>query len=504
MDPLEYLESLSESGMKIGLERMGPLLSDMGSPHLSMPSVMIAGTNGKGSTCKMASAILSRLGLRVITYTSPHLLRVNERVEINGQPVSDEILGAGIEAVRRSVERLYRDRIGPTYFETLTAAAFHIAKMKSADLLVSEVGLGGRLDATNVLDPQVCAITSISMDHTEILGDDPVSIAREKAGIIKPSVPVVIGPLCPDADDGGRCLRTILSICSQNGCSVVAISGSGEVERVRRLVMNSGVPDWRIIKVGEVGWHNGTSAHLSCEGPAERHLENPAFKLLDRIVDGEYTTPLVGKHHAWNMSCAIAVSMIVLPVALAHRKIMNGQLSSFDDLIHGGSDPVLGEYPLEVLRSAVSEGLSGVRMIGRFEERSLNGKEVILDGGHNEEAGTATAETIRARFPTAKASILISMMREKDPAAYMSAFGPVCSALFITRMKEERSMSVEKMLSGAVKGMEGSFPIHIRYEMNDAYDEWSKDVSASELGLACGSFYLYKEVHDKLPDDSTQ
>lgn len=498
MDPLEYLQSLVESGMKIGLERMGPLLSDMGSPHLAMPSVMVAGTNGKGSTCKMTAAILSKLGLDVLTYTSPHLLSVNERIDINGCSVSDEDLGMGIDAVRTSVERLYKGRMGPTYFETLTAAAFQIAKEKSVDILVSEVGLGGRLDATNVLDPQVCAITSVSMDHAEILGDDPVSIAREKAGIIKPSVPVVIGPLCRDSDDGNRCLRAVLSTCSQNGCSVVVISDGEDRENVSRMVRISGVPDWRIIEVGEVEWKDGTSAPLKCIGPREKYLENPAFELLDRIIDQEYTTPLVGKHHAWNMACAIATAIIVLPVALAHRKILNGQLSSFEDLIHGGSDAVLQEFPVNVLRSGIVDGLADVKMIGRFEERSLNGVKVILDGGHNEEAGIATSDTIQARFPGSKASILISMMKEKDPTAFMSPFGPICSSLFITWIEGERSMPVEKMLSGAVKGMGGTFPIHIRDRMNDALEEWSSAVSESDLGLSCGSFYLYKKVHEKL------
>ena len=222
MDPFEYLNSLPALGIKMGFGRIKPILEEMGNPHRRVPSVIVAKKKRKGSTCAMAGSILTSLGLNVLVYTSPHLNRVNERISINRTPVSDEVLARGIDEVRKAARKL-GSREDPTYFECLTAAAFGIGSDLNVDAIVAEVGLGGRLDATNVLDPQVSGITSISMDHGDFLGEDQVSIAGEKAGIIKPSVPVVIGPVCTGSPKMNRCLRTILSTAAENGSEAVIV-----------------------------------------------------------------------------------------------------------------------------------------------------------------------------------------------------------------------------------------------------------------------------------------
>jgi dihydrofolate synthase/folylpolyglutamate synthase len=192
---LERLHKLYPKLIDLRLERLVRLLADLGDPHLSLPPVIhVAGTNGKGSVCAFTRAIAEAAGLRVHVYTSPHLVRFNERIRLGGELVSDELLAQAldeIEAVNATNQI--------TVFEAITAAAFLLFSRVPADLCVVEVGLGGRFDATNVVRPVACAITSISMDHQDFLGDRLEIIAAEKAGIIKPGVKVVSGCLVPPA-----------------------------------------------------------------------------------------------------------------------------------------------------------------------------------------------------------------------------------------------------------------------------------------------------------------
>ena len=188
---LSRLMALHPKKIDLSLGRMHRLLRALGDPHLKVPPVVhVAGTNGKGSTCAFLQAILAEAGLRVHAYTSPHLVRFNERITLAGQPIGDDALAAVLtecESVNAG-EPI-------TYFEVTTCAAFLAFAAVPADVLVLEVGLGGRLDATNVIDrPVATAITRISFDHMQFLGDTIGAIAGEKAGILKPGVPAVIGP----------------------------------------------------------------------------------------------------------------------------------------------------------------------------------------------------------------------------------------------------------------------------------------------------------------------
>lgn len=187
---LARLHGLHPRLIDLSLGRLEALLAKLDHPERRLPPVIhIGGTNGKGSTCAFARAIAEAAGLRVHVYTSPHLVRFNERIRIGGALVSDSELAAALEAVERA-----NDGAPITVFEVITAAAFLLFAASPAELCVLEVGLGGRGDATNVITrPAASAITSISLDHREMLGETLEAIAREKAGILKPSVPVAIG-----------------------------------------------------------------------------------------------------------------------------------------------------------------------------------------------------------------------------------------------------------------------------------------------------------------------
>lgn len=182
-DSLDYLYSLSKSGIKLGLENTRRLLSYFGDPHLKIATIHIAGTNGKGSTSAITESILRASGFRVGLYTSPHLLDFCERIQINRKPIDKEPLCELISEVKKATEAL---QISVTFFEFSTVMAFLYFFENKTDWNVIEVGLGGRLDATNLCQAEISIITSIAMDHTEYLGSDLKQIAFEKASIIKP------------------------------------------------------------------------------------------------------------------------------------------------------------------------------------------------------------------------------------------------------------------------------------------------------------------------------
>jgi len=187
---------------KFGLENITVLSADLGNPHRAVPCAHIAGTNGKGSTAAILESILRSTGLRTGLYTSPHLERINERIRLNGEPVSDEIFAAAWTRVYASIESLMASgklTAHPTYFECVTAMAFLIFAERRVDFAIYEVGLGGRLDSTNIVAPQVAVITSIDFDHENFLGHSIAEIAAEKAGIIKPGVTVVSSVTRPEA-----------------------------------------------------------------------------------------------------------------------------------------------------------------------------------------------------------------------------------------------------------------------------------------------------------------
>lgn len=191
------LKPFQRFGVHLGLERIQKLLADLGNPHHCVPVIHVAGTNGKGSVCAYLSAVLTEAGYRVGRYTSPHLVDWNERICLNEQPISTEALTELLLQVQAAI--LENSEDSPTQFEVITAAAWLYFAQQQVDIAVMEVGLGGRLDATNVCRPLVTIITSLSLEHWQILGPTLADIATEKAGILKPGCPAVVGQLPPEA-----------------------------------------------------------------------------------------------------------------------------------------------------------------------------------------------------------------------------------------------------------------------------------------------------------------
>ncbi|MBM3926739.1 MAG: bifunctional folylpolyglutamate synthase/dihydrofolate synthase [SAR202 cluster bacterium] len=251
--------------VKFDLRRMYAFLESLGDPHLGRPTAHITGTKGKGSTTAMMTSVLAAAGYRTGMFISPHLHTFRERISVDGRPVSGEDFASLVEEVWPHVEKVSNEGgVGEvTMFETLTAMAFvHFRNIK-AGFQVMEVGMGGRLDSTNVVKPNVCIITSVSLDHTHILGDTVGLIAMEKAGIIKPGAPVVISPQKPEAREA--------------------------IERVCR-------EQWsRLIEVGkDITW--------SAVG---HDLGGQDFVVKGRLGEYRLRTPLLGKYQMENASAVV-------------------------------------------------------------------------------------------------------------------------------------------------------------------------------------------------------
>ncbi len=224
---LEALFKRTAHGIKFGLEIEQALLEKLGHPHLKIPCVHVAGTNGKGSVCAMIESVLRAAGCKTGLYTSPHLVRVNERIQVNGAAIADSELQEVLNRVVGSDDALVKQGNRPsTFFELLTAMAFDYFKQSGVDIGVLETGLGGRLDATNVVVPVVSVITRLDIEHTAYLGNTLEEIAAEKCGIIKPGRPVV------SIEQDEEALAVIQRIATERGSRLILANESVTVRRI--------------------------------------------------------------------------------------------------------------------------------------------------------------------------------------------------------------------------------------------------------------------------------
>lgn len=259
---LDALFARTTGQWKLGLERVEAFLAELGNPHRQLRVLHVAGTNGKGSVCAMLAGALRARGLRVALYTSPHLVDFRERFVVDGRAVDDAAIAEFLRRWTPAVERL-----GATFFEATTAMAFQLFADAEVDVAVIETGLGGRLDATNVVRPLVAGVSGIGIDHTEWLGTTRETIAPEKAGIYKPGVPAVVGE--PDAD-----IRALLaSEAVRHGAAPVRIvTEEGHAEEI------SVSPEGTRFR-----WHQGTARHEVVTGIAGRHQAQNVMTALTML-----------------------------------------------------------------------------------------------------------------------------------------------------------------------------------------------------------------------------
>ncbi len=251
---LNKLYSLHQFNIKLGLDNVTSFLRFIGNPQEKLKAFHIAGSNGKGSTAAFTASILQELGYRTGLYTSPHFVRFNERVKINGIEIPDDFIAGFVSSYEKEI-----DERGLTFFEVTTAAAFEYFASNKVDYAVIETGLGGRLDATNVLNPQAVIITSISLEHTQILGDTIEKIAYEKAGIIKRNTKVFTGRL----DE--RALSVIQKKCSDYSNELFAIDDYilEKDDMLELYTEEIELDDWRMPLKGSYQKYNAALAALA-------------------------------------------------------------------------------------------------------------------------------------------------------------------------------------------------------------------------------------------------
>ena len=366
---LHALQARVPRGMMLGLDRVEHALAALGSPHLALRAIHIAGSNGKGSTSAMIEAVARAAGLRTGLYTSPHLSRFAERIRLGGEPIDDARFERSLAAV------LDHCRPDLTFFESLTVAAFHAFSEARVDLAVVEVGLGGRLDATNVIRaPLATAVTSISLEHTAILGDTIALIAREKAGIFKPGAPVVLGPLAPEADAAIT--------------EVAARVGAGPITRVRR----DGAWSPGVILAR---WEGGV---IDLHGPDEADRFHGAPALL-------------GRHQADNAGVVIGLARCLA----RHHLLLDPVGATFAGI-------TTARWPGRYERLP----LAGPQVT------------VILDGAHNPDGARALAELLAADNPSgspARRALVFGALADKRWPEMLAPLAPLCARRYYTEPK---------------------------------------------------------------------
>ncbi len=392
---LDYLNHLARFGSKLGLERMHDLLELLGRPDADLNVIHVAGTNGKGSVCAGLSSILRAAGRSVGLYTSPHLSRFNERIAIDGEPISNQDLARVLTEVRRAADVVAGQEESPTQFEVSTAAMLLYFREKRPDFVILEVGLGGRLDATNsVSRPLLTVITPVSLDHTEVLGPDLPSVAREKAGILKPGVPVVIGPQEPPA------LEVIERAAGELGCPALHVAEGAQG------------PDWAGFAPVDVGPHGGEFRYWdSLEG------EDSLWR-----ADGVKTS-LLGRHQIPNAAVAVASARQL--GRLGHVKITREHLrSGLKSCIWPGRLEVIGRSP-----------------------------RVIVDGAHNAAGASALAEALTEIWPKADLVLLFAAQGHKNWRDMLGPLAALSREVVVTRVPWGQSLDPEEAISWLGRGM---------------------------------------------------
>jgi dihydrofolate synthase/folylpolyglutamate synthase len=272
LNPSVYLDSLNVDKMRFGLKAISELLSRLGNPQNSYKTILIAGTNGKGSTAAMIASILCSAGYKVGLYTSPHLVDVRERIVINGNKIPLKEFNRTIADVKDKKEQPV------TYFEFLTAVAFVYFQRQKVDIAVLEVGLGGRLDATNVCKPLVSVITNISLDHMDYLGNTLDSIAREKAGIIKQK------GICITAAKQNKVLEVLKNVCLRRRAKLYCLSSDIKIKKQKDGILNyEGLyRNLKNLKIPLQGDHQLSNAALALA--AIELCEKKGFSIADTAI----------------------------------------------------------------------------------------------------------------------------------------------------------------------------------------------------------------------------
>jgi dihydrofolate synthase/folylpolyglutamate synthase len=437
------------------LEQMRALLTQLRNPQERLRIVHISGSKGKGSTAAMLAAILREAGYRTGLFTSPHLCDVGERIQIDGKPIGHSDLACWMTEIQAVVTRLRQHHVAgisdpstfsPTFFEIATALGFYHFWLRRVDLAVVEVGLGGRLDSTNVCVPEVSIITSISFDHTRQLGNKLTSIAREKAGIVKPRRPVISGATVPEARE------VIEQICRERQAPLRQLGNElhyqyfpGKVTTPASLPL---LP------------HDHRTAppphHLATHHPSSVQITT------DRRTWPTMELRLLGEHQAANAALVIG--------CVEELQVQGWNISD----------------------KAVKKGLGEVVWPARLEVISRH-PLVVLDCAHNVASAQAMVEALDTSFPPGRRHLIFASSNDKDVRGILEVLGPCFSHVYATRYANNPRCVPPEELARLVADL-GPTPVTVCSQAIDAWKRACEHARPDDLICITGSVFLAGEL----------
>ncbi|MGQ9486968.1 MAG: bifunctional folylpolyglutamate synthase/dihydrofolate synthase [Armatimonadota bacterium] len=426
-----YMQSLKRFGIKLGNERFEALLERLGNPHHQLRVIHVAGTNGKGSTSTFIATILQAAGYKVGLYLSPYVFNLRERIQVNGYPIPESDFARLVTWIKPHIEELAQTSLGQvTEFELKTAVGFSCFAEQRVDFAVVEVGLGGRLDATNVVRPLVSVITSIGWDHMDRLGDTLGKIAAEKAGIIKPYAPAVTGVTDPEP-----------------------------LEVIREHAKRAGVPLTEVKPERMVIPPPARTVHWQNEGVA-RMRQKVSVRTTDRVYR-HLSLRLLGRHQCSNAAVAIAA---VEALQHAHR--------------------------VDVPESAIRTGLEHATMPGRMQivRRS---PMLLLDGAHNVDAVRCLAQAIPETLRYRRLILVLGMTRGHDPRGVVDTLAPLASYIIFTQPNDQRRRPAVDLPEASTVPLPS---YEIIPSVAEAVEHAMSIAEPDDLVVVTGSFYVVGEV----------
>jgi len=432
---LDYLYSFVDYSLKhsselakadFNLDRMFALMDSLGNPQNEYPIIHVAGTKGKGSVSALCASALKAAGYQVGMYTSPHLLDYCERIQVNGAPISHEQLVESVEEIKPHVAKIEK----LTTFEITTALAFMAFAKYGVNAAVFEVGLGGRLDATNIVTPKVSVITSLSYDHTAVLGDTLTLIAGEKAGIIKQGVPVVSSPQKEEA------LVVLERVAKLNNAGLTLVGRDVKFELIKSSL------DGQSLTVDDGQW-TVNDAQSTVHGPRS------TVKLQ---------IPLLGSHQVENAATAYAA---------------------------------LKASGISITDEQIQKSFSQVKWSARFEVARRD-PPVIFDSAHNQDSFAKLSETLQTYFPDKKVYLIFGASEDKNIPGMFAELKSKIKKIIITRADHPRALEVEQIQQLADQaGAESEAVTPVKSALARALELSSKDGS---IVLSAGSMFVTAEV----------
>lgn len=422
------------------LERPKALLNALGNPQTRYPSILIAGTKGKGSTAALLESILRAAGLKTGLYTSPHLHTLRERIRVDGALIAEDEFARGVETIAPLLGALvaeHRDYESYTTFEVMTVLALKHFADAQVDVAVVEVGLGGRLDATNVVDAELSLITPISYDHTAVLGETLTEIAREKAGIIKAGKPVLTAPQNLEA----------LGVIEDTARARNAVLGVGD----REWLWLGGHGDFMVAAAPQVGlWTGYWHYH-------DIHL------------------PLLGPHQFVNAGLAVAAAELI-------RDSWGAQEAKFarvdSDAIHRGIAATKWAGRLEVLQAA-----DGTKPL------------IVADGAHNGDSAEKLFDALKFHFEFEKLYLIFGVLGDKELDAIARPFALITQEAWTVQTKHPRSRTADNVaLHLAALGIKA----HAASDFSSALHAARERATARDLIVVTGSLSLVAEAQEAM------